>query len=108
MSLRNRGQSVGEVAGRMIGPRAKFLFLLVLFIGLTIVLAIFGLVIALIFSYYPESVLSVWVEIPIAVAIGIWIHRRGGNILIPSIMALGVMYLAMALGAYVLPIDENG
>ena len=61
------GQSVGEVAGRMIGPRAKFLFLFVLFIGLTIVLAIFGLVIALIFSYYPESVLSVWVEIPLAV-----------------------------------------
>ena len=105
VSLRNRGQSVGEVAGRMIGPRAKFLFLLVLFIGLTIVLAIFGLVIALIFSYYPESVLSVWVEIPIAVAIGIWIHRRGGNILIPSIIALGIMYIAMAVGAYVLPID---
>jgi carbon starvation protein len=105
VSLRNRGQSVGEVAGRMIGPRAKFLFLFVLFIGLTIVLAIFGLVIALIFSYYPESVLSVWVEIPIAVAIGIWIHRRGGNILIPSIIALGIMYIAMAVGAYVLPID---
>ncbi len=105
VSLRNRGQSVGEVAGRMIGPRAKFLFLFVLFMGLTIVLAIFGLVIALIFSYYPESVLSVWVEIPLAVAIGVWIYRRGGNILVPSIIALGIMYIAMAVGAYVLPID---
>lgn len=105
VSLRNRGQSVGEVAGRMIGPRAKFLFLLVLFMGLTIVLAIFGLVIALIFSYYPESVLSVWVEIPLAVIIGIWIYRRGGNILIPSIVALGIMYVGMAVGAYLLPID---
>jgi len=105
VSLRNRGQSVGEIAGRMIGPRAKFLFLFVLFMGLTIVLAIFGLVIALIFSYYPESVLSVWVEIPLAVAIGVWIYRRGGNILLPSVIALGVMYIAMGLGAYVLPID---
>ncbi len=105
VSLRNRGQSVGEVAGRMIGPRAKFLFLIVLFMGLTIVLAVFGLVIALIFSLYPESVLSVWIEVPLAVAIGIWIHRRGGNILIPSIIALGIMYIGMAVGAYVLPID---
>ncbi len=105
VSLRNRGQSVGEVAGRMIGPRAKFLFLIVLFMGLTIVLAVFGLVIALIFSLYPESVLSVWIEIPLAVAIGIWIHRRGGNILIPSIVVLGIMYIGMAVGAYVLPID---
>ncbi len=105
VSIRNRGQSVGEVAGRMIGARAKLLFLCVLFMGLTIVLAIFGLVIALIFSYYPESVLSVWVEIPLAAAIGIWIYRRGGNILIPSIIALGIMYIAMAVGAYILPID---
>ncbi len=105
VSLRNRGQSVGEVAGRMIGPRAKFLFLIVLFMGLTIVLAVFGLVIALIFSLYPESVLSVWIEIPLAVAIGLWIYRRGGNILIPSIIALGIMYIGMAVGAYVLPID---
>jgi carbon starvation protein len=105
VSLRNRGQSVGEVAGRMIGPRAKFLFLFVLFMGLTIVLAIFGLVIALIFSFYPESVLSVWVEIPLAVAIGIWIYRKGGNILIPSIVALGIMYIGMAVGAYLFPIN---
>lgn len=105
VSLRNRGQSVGEVAGRMVGPRAKFLFLFVLFMGLTIVLAIFGLVIALIFSYYPESVLSVWIEIPLAVTIGVWIYRRGGNILIPSIVALGIMYIGMGVGAYLLPID---
>ena len=60
VSLRNRGQTVGEVAGRIISPRAKVLFLLVLFFALTIVLAIFGLVIASIFKFYPESVLPVW------------------------------------------------
>ena len=69
-------------------------------------LRIFGLGhCALIFSYYPESVLSVWVEIPLAIAIGIWIHRRGANILVPSIIALGIMYIAMGVGAYLLPID---
>ena len=30
VSLRNRGQTVGEVAGRLISPRAKFLFLMIL------------------------------------------------------------------------------
>ena len=57
VSLRNRGQTVGEIAGRVISPRAKVLFLLVLFFALTIVLAIFGLVIASIFKAYPESCL---------------------------------------------------
>lgn len=105
VSLRNRGQTVGDIAGRMITPRAKLLFLLILFMALTVVLAIFGLVIAIIFALYPESVLSVWIEIPLAVGIGIWIHRKGGNILLPSIVALGVMYVAMGVGAYLLPIN---
>ena len=105
VSLRNRGQTVGDIAGRMITPRAKLLFLTILFMALTVVLAIFGLVIAIIFALYPESVLSVWIEIPLAVGIGFWIYRRGGNILIPSIIALGIMYLAMGVGAYLLPID---
>ena len=43
VSLRNRGQTVGDIAGRMITPRAKLLFLVILFMALTVVLAIFGL-----------------------------------------------------------------
>ncbi|PQO41529.1 carbon starvation protein A [Blastopirellula marina] len=105
VSLRNRGQTIGEVAGRLINPRAKFLFLMVLALALTVVLAIFGLVIALIFAKYPQSVLSVWVEVPVAILIGYYVSRRGGNLLWPSLAALGVMYGAIVLGVYLLPID---
>ncbi len=100
ISLRNRGQTIGEVAGRIIAPRAKVLFLLVLFFALTIVLAIFGLVIASIFKLYPESVLSVWVAMPVAVAVGFWVFRLGGNLLLPSILALGILYGAVYLGTF--------
>ena len=100
VSLRNRGQTVGEVAGRIMTPRAKLLFLLILFMALTIVLAIFGLVIASIFAIYPESVLSVWIEIPIAVAIGFWVQKKNGSLLLPSLVALGLLYLAIYIGAY--------
>jgi len=104
VSLRNRGQTIGEVAGRMISPRARVLFLLILFFALTIVLAIFGLVIASIFKLYPESVLSVWIALPIAVAVGFWVYRLGGGLLIPSILALIALYLSVYLGVYHLPI----
>lgn len=104
ISLRNRGQTVGEVAGRLITPRAKILFLTVLFMALTIVLAIFGLVIAAIFKMYPESVISVWIEIPIAVAIGLWVYKRSGGLLLPSILALALMYGAIYVGAYYFPV----
>ena len=100
VSLRNRGQTIGEVAGRIINPRAKVLFLLILFMALTIVLAIFGLVIASIFAIYPESVLSVWIEIPIAVLIGFWVYKKNGSLLLPSLIALGLLYAAIYIGAY--------
>ncbi len=105
VSLRNRGQSVGQIAGRLISPRARVLFLLILALALTIVLAIFGLVIAKIFSFYPESVFSVWIELPIAVAVGYWVYRRKGKLLAPSLIALGLLYAAIAVGVYYLPID---
>jgi carbon starvation protein len=104
VSIRNRGQTIGEVAGRLITPRAKVLMLSILFMALTIVLAIFGLVIASIFKLYPESVLSVWIEIPIAIAIGFWVYRRQGQLLIPSLAALALMYGAIYIGAYHFPI----
>ena len=105
VSLRNRGQTVGEIAGRMIAPRTRILFLLILFLALTVVLAIFGLVIALVFAFYPESVLPVWISMPLAIGIGFWVYRRGGGLLVPSVLALLIIYAAIYIGAYYLPID---
>jgi carbon starvation protein len=105
VSLRNRGQTVGEVAGRLISPRARILFLLILFFALTIVLAIFGLVIASIFKMYPESVLSVWIAMPIAVGVGYWVYKRRGGLFWPSILAVACLYAAVYVGVYYLPIS---
>ncbi|MEM9186390.1 MAG: carbon starvation protein A [Planctomycetota bacterium] len=98
VSLRNRGQTVGEVAGRLISPRAKTLFLLVLFFSLMVVIAIFGLVIANLFALYPESVLSVWVAMPLALVIGVLVHRHRASLLRLSLAALIVLYAAVYAG----------
>ncbi|HIO19780.1 MAG TPA: hypothetical protein EYN11_01650 [Phycisphaerales bacterium] len=98
VSLRNKGQSIGDVAGHLISPRTRMLFLLVLFLGLTVVLAIFGLVIAAVFRMYPSSIFPCLVQVPIAVLIGTWLHRKDVGILIPSLLALCVMYLTVIYG----------
>lgn len=105
ISIRSRGQTIGEVASRMISHRARVLFLFILFLALSIVLAVFGLVIATIFAQYPESVLSVWAALPLAVMAGLWIYRLGGGLLVPSIIALVVLYACVYIGVYFLPIE---
>ncbi len=96
VSVRNRGQTVGDIAGRMLTKRTRLLFLSILFMALTIVLAIFGLVIANVFDLYPSAIFPCLVQIPIAILIGVSLHRKGINILIPSAIALGVMYVSIA------------
>jgi len=98
VSLRNNGQTVGDIAGRVVNRRVRLLFLFVLFLALTIVLAIFGLVIASVFRQFPSAIFPCTIQIPIAVAIGTWLHRRGGNLLWPSIIALVLMYLTVYYG----------
>lgn len=105
VSLRNRGQTVGEVAGRLIAPRARILFLLILLLALTIVLAIFGLVIAIIFAFYPETVIPVWITMPIAIVIGLMVYKQNAELLIPSLIALVIVYASIYLGAYYWPVD---
>jgi carbon starvation protein len=47
---------------------------------------------------YPAAIFPCFIQIPIAISIGILIHRKGANILIPSIIALAIMYLSVFYG----------
>jgi carbon starvation protein len=98
VSMRNRGQTVGDIAGRVLSSRARILFLAILFMALTIVLAIFGMVIAAVFKMFPAAIFPCLVQTPLAVVIGAWLHRKGVSLFIPSLLALVVMYLSVAYG----------
>ncbi len=98
VSLRNKGRTVGDIAGLLLGPRARLLFLCILILALWIVLAIFGLVIVSVLRQYPAAITPVLVQTPLAVVIGVLVHRRGHSIVLPSVVALGVMYLSVFFG----------
>ena len=99
VSLRNRGMTVGEVAGRLLNGRVRLLFLVLLLFALWVVLAIFGWVIASVFVQFPESTLPVFLQIPIAVWIGVKVHRAGKGLFWPSLAALTIMFATVWLGA---------
>ncbi|MBU8906460.1 carbon starvation CstA family protein [Desertibacillus haloalkaliphilus] len=107
LSVRNKGQSVGTLANRLIGRRAKLLFLFIILILVLMVNAVFAWVISNLFVQFPASVLSVFIQIPLAIWIGYKVHKKSKNMLLPSLAALAVMYGTAILASHfpVLQID---
>ena len=101
ISMRNEGKSLSEFTARYINRRTRFLFFIIVFITLWIVIAIFGLIIAIIFSMYPTSVAAVWLQIPISLGLGYVIYKKGANIAVSSVIAVILMYGVMIIGRYV-------
>lgn len=105
-SVRNRARNIGTLAGSVISPRASTLFLLIIFFLVTLVNAVFAVVIAILFQGNPGVVIPTLVVIPIAIFIGQWAYRWRRPILAPSLIGLGLLYAAIPVGqAYPLRID---
>ena len=100
LSLRNEGKSISDITADLMGPRIRRIFFLIVFLELLIVIAIFGLVIAVIFKMYPQSVFPVWMEIPIAIALGWAIYTRKINVALATAVAVAAMYVTVAAGHY--------
>ncbi|MDD5699180.1 MAG: carbon starvation protein A [Victivallaceae bacterium] len=100
ISLRNRGRSIGDIAGDLISERVKLLFLLIIFLSLLIVVAVFAVIIGICFNMFPESVWPVWLQIPIAVILGVLLYRKNWNVTVLGLTAVAVMYVTIVFGAY--------
>ncbi|NQT32647.1 MAG: carbon starvation protein A [Candidatus Omnitrophica bacterium] len=98
ISVRNKGVSIGELSRQVINPRVRMLFLFIILFALWIVVAIFGMVMAVIFKMYPQAVFPVWVQIPIAMTVGYLAYKRKMNITLLSIIAVVLMYLSIIIG----------
>lgn len=101
MSLRNQGKSISEITSKYVNPRTRTLFFIVVLLELWIVIAIFGLIIAVLFNMYPQAVFPVWFEIPLAILLGWLVYKKGGNVLLYSILAVIVMYATVVLGTVI-------
>jgi carbon starvation protein len=97
-SVRNRGVSIGALTETVVGPRARSLFMIVIFLLLLMVNAVFAIVIAQLFVNFPSSVIPSWFVIVVALGIGYALYRRGIPLLWPSVIALVLLYASMFVG----------
>ena len=75
------------------------MFLIFVMMLIWLVLAVFAMAIADLFVAVPTSVLPINIQIIVAVIIGIMIYKKGMDALIPSLVALGILYLFVWIGS---------
>ncbi|MCI5106494.1 MAG: carbon starvation protein A [Pseudomonadales bacterium] len=97
-SNRHGAKSIGALSESLIGKRASALFMVIIFLLLVLVNAVFATIIATDMVIFPSSVIPAWVAIPVAIGIGVLI-RRQWNLLLISAVGVGLLYFSIYVGS---------
>ena len=97
-SIRSQARSVGSLTGDVVSHRARTLFMIVIFLLLLMVNAVFAVAISNEFQATPSSVIPAWSAVAVAVVIGVLIYKAGVPITWPTIVGTVILYAVIYLG----------
>jgi carbon starvation protein len=97
-SARNKGKSIGALSQDVIGKRTRSLFMIVVFLVLLMVNAVFGVIIAGLFIETPMAVFPAWAAIVVALIIGQFVHRHF-NLTVLSVLGVAALYASIYIGS---------
>ncbi len=98
MSVRNRGVSIVEIAGRTISNSARWIFSVFVWFALVLVQAVFAVLTAQTLAEKPEIVIPTIGIVLLAMLFGYLVYRRGVNLVVGTIGALGMMFVLILVG----------
>lgn len=96
ISARHDGHSIGQIAGRVVGPRIRTLFLVTISLLIWVVLAVFAFIIGTLFQSNPGSIFPINIQIVVAMTLGWGVYRKGWPLFWPSLV--GYVGLLVAIG----------
>ena len=97
-SVRNNARSVGAFSGDVVSQRARGLFMIVIFLLLVMVNAVFAVAISDAFIATPSSVIPAWAAIAIALVIGVLFYRAHVAIVWPTIIGTVAIFVFIPVG----------
>lgn len=103
-SVKEKGRSIADIASTTISQRARIMFLVFIIFLVWLVLAVFAMAIADLFVGIPSSVIPINIEIIIAIIMGYLLYKKKLDSLIPSLIALSILYFFIWVGT-LYPID---
>ncbi|GJM44791.1 MAG: carbon starvation protein A [Gemmatimonadota bacterium] len=110
LSLRNRGRSIGDIASDVISPRARLLFLVVIYFLMSLAMGVFVLIIATLFTAapadgrphpesHPEAVLPVLAILLVALGMGWALYKWKWSLLKTTVIGLTLSFAGLVWGS---------
>jgi carbon starvation protein len=97
-SVRHDGKSIGYIIGEYVGERGKNMILWFAFLTIILVVAVFALVVALVFNAYPETATASTVYILLALVFGVYLYQFDLPFLPGTIAFVAAVFAGIWLG----------
>jgi len=98
-SMRNKAKSIGGLTSDIIGPRARLLFLLIIFFLLALAMGVFAILMAGLFvKLSPEAIVPTFSLILIAMVIGTLVYKVKLPLLPITIVGVTAMFVMLFVG----------
>ncbi|KAA9399508.1 carbon starvation protein A [Haloarcula sp. CBA1130] len=97
-SLRHEGKSIGYIIGEYVGEGGKNMLLWFAFLTIILVVAVFALVVGIVFNSYPEVVTASLVYIALALAFGVYLYQLNGPFLPGTVLFVAGVFAGVWVG----------
>ncbi|MES3516772.1 MAG: carbon starvation CstA family protein [Natronomonas sp.] len=97
-SLRHEGKSIGYIIGQYVGEGGKKMLLWFAFLTIILVVAVFALVVGIVFNAFPQVVTASFIYIALALLLGVYLYQLNGPFIPGTIVFVAGIFAAVWVG----------
>ncbi len=97
-SIRHEGRSIGYIVGQYVGERGKNLLLWFAFLTIILVVAVFALVVAIVFNAFPEVTTASFIYILLALGFGVYLYQLNGPFIPGTVVFVAGVFAGVWVG----------
>jgi carbon starvation protein len=97
-SVRHEGKSIGYIIGEYVGDRGKDMLLWFAFLTIILVIAVFALVVGVVFHFFPAAATASAIYIALALLFGVYLYQFQLPFLPGAIAFVGLVFAGVFVG----------
>ncbi|WP_058367599.1 carbon starvation CstA family protein [Haloparvum sedimenti] len=97
-SIRHEGKSIGYIVGEYVGERGKNLLLWFAFLTIILVVAVFALVVGIVFNAFPQVTTTSFLYVALALLFGVYLYQLNGPFLPGTALFVAGVFASVWVG----------